>query len=205
MFPAPLPRSFYLRPTLTVARELLGKLFVRKRRSQLLVGRIVEVEAYLGEEDPASHAYRGRTKRNEVMFGPGGFLYVYFTYGMHYCCNVVTEEEGKGRAVLIRALEPLEGIPVMQKNRGKAGEKLNDRTLPNLTNGPAKLCQAFGIARKQNGLDLCGEEIRISDDRRRDSNFTIASSSRIGIRAGKELQWRFFVRGNAFVTKVRRE
>src|SRR4051812_5273341 len=97
-----LPREFYLRSTLTVARELLGKYFVRANAGSPLVGKIVEVEGYIGERDPASHAYRGKTKRNEVMFGEGGYLYVYFTYGMHYCCNVVTEGAGEGRAVLIR-------------------------------------------------------------------------------------------------------
>src|ERR1700741_2664024 len=143
-----LPRSFYLRPTLVVAKDLLGKYLVRKFRRQYLIGKIVEVEAYLGEKDPASHAYRGITKRNEVMFREGGHLYVYFTYGMHFCSNIVTEEEGIGHAVLLRAVEPIEGVNLMMKRR--------NGTLENLTNGPAKLCQAFGITRKENGTDLLG-------------------------------------------------
>src|SRR5258706_2727237 len=124
-----LPRSFYLRPTLIIARDLLGKYLVRKLGRKALVGKIVEVEAYLGKNDPASHAYRGRTKRNEVMFNKGGHLYVYFTYGMHYCANVVTEEEGIGHAVLIRALEPIDGIETMRKNRKFTADKKDDRML----------------------------------------------------------------------------
>src|SRR5437660_1070396 len=165
-----LPRSFYLRPTLTVAKDLLGKNLFRRIGNRFLIGKIVEVEAYLGELDPASHAYRGMTPRNEVMFRAGGHLYVYFTYGMHFCCNVVTEQKGKGRAVLLRAVEPVEGIDLMVRNREWTGigksqtaghfrdpQKGNQRAIPpNLTNGPAKLCQAFGIARNQNGTDLLG-------------------------------------------------
>ncbi|MDE3057558.1 MAG: DNA-3-methyladenine glycosylase, partial [Bacteroidota bacterium] len=112
-----LPRSFYTRPALTVARELLGKILVRKIGSVMLTGKIVEAEAYLGESDPASHAFRGKTERNSVMFRDGGYLYVYFTYGMHFCSNVVTGKEGIARAVLLRAVEPVEGIEAMKKNR----------------------------------------------------------------------------------------
>ena len=119
----PVPRSFYLRPTLQVARNLLGRHIVRKVDTKLLVGRIVEVEAYC-KRDPASHAFRGRTRRNDVMFWEGGHLYVYFTYGMHYCANVVTGNEGIGEAVLIRAVEPLAGIEVMKKNRYGSNKSL---------------------------------------------------------------------------------
>jgi DNA-3-methyladenine glycosylase len=192
-----LPRSFYLRPTLTVARDLLGKFFVRKIRGNILVGKIVEVEAYLGEKDPASHAYRGKTKRNEVMFWEGGHLYVYFTYGMHFCSNVVTEKEGIGRAVLLRAVEPIEGIEAMKRNRkvqGSKGERMN------LTNGPAKFCQAFSIQREENGIDLLGDEIFIAHGERMPKS-KIGISTRIGINIAKGKKWRFFEKGNPFVSK----
>ena len=133
-----LPRSFYLRPTLTVARELLGKFLCRRLRGKMLVGRIVEVEAYLGTKDPASHTYRGRTRRNDVMFWAGGHLYVYFTYGMHFCANVVTEAEGKGVAVLLRAVEPIKGISSMVRHRGLNGSSVAVGTLRSLCSGPAR-------------------------------------------------------------------
>ena len=189
-----LPRSFYLRPTLQVAKDLLGKHLVRVYRGRKLIGKIVEVESYR-EDDPASHTFRGKTKRNGVMFGQGGYLYVYFTYGMHYCANVVTGRKGKGEAVLIRAVEPVEGVEVMRKNRGN-GEI-------NLTNGPAKFCQAFGIAREESGIDLLGDEIFIQDAEQLPSRM-IGRSSRIGIRKGVEKQWRFFVRGSGWVSKTKK-
>jgi DNA-3-methyladenine glycosylase len=190
-----LPRSFYLRPTIAVAKDLLGNYLVRRLQDRLLIGKIVEVEAYLGEKDPASHAYRGRTKRNEVMFREGGHLYVYFTYGMHFCCNVVTEEEGKGRAVLLRAVEPLEGIEVMRKNRSFDADR---KDYWNLTNGPAKLCEAFGIQREMNGTDLLGNELFLTEGEQIPKS-KIGSSTRIGVKNGADKRWRFFVRGNPFV------
>lgn len=203
--PSPLPRSFYLRPSLMVARDLLGKLLFRRLGRELLVGRIVEVEAYLGEKDPASHAFRGKTERNSVMFREGGYLYVYFTYGMHFCCNVVTERQGIGRAVLLRAVEPVQGLEIMATNRsldiegGNGHGREVPRRVAELTNGPAKLCQAMGIVRKDNGRDLCGHEIWISED----PAFRppkIARSTRIGIRSGVEHLWRFYIKGNPFVS-----
>jgi DNA-3-methyladenine glycosylase len=194
-----IPRSFYLQPTLDVARALLGLYLVRRTENTLLSGRIVEVEAYLGDIDPASHAYRGRTRRNEVMFSEGGHLYVYFTYGMHFCSNVVTQDEGIGHAVLLRAVEPVEGIPLMARRRGlKTGD------VKSLCSGPAKLCQAFGIARKENGTDLYGDAIWIE---RRDpplAQSLIATSTRVGISEGKEHEWRFYVRGSSFVSRGKR-
>lgn len=197
-----LPRSFYLRPTLRVAKDLLGKHLVRIHRGRPLIGKIVEVESYR-EDDPASHSYRGRTKRTEVMFWSGGYLYVYFTYGMHFCANVVTGPEGKGEAVLIRSVEPIEGVEVMKRNRsfGATGKRGNGDG--NLTNGPAKFCQAFAIGRKDNGADLLGDEIYIVRGEKIPIQ-KIGRSGRIGIRNGVEKRWRFFVKGNAWVSKTKR-
>ncbi len=165
-----LPRSYYLHPTLHIARDLLGKILVRRWGAGTVSGMIVETEAYLGSKDPASHAYRGMTGRNEVMFGIGGHLYVYFTYGMHYCCNVVTGETGLAHAVLLRALEPLDGFRFMARNRNialpaKTNDQLPASTLLQLCSGPGKLCQALAITRNDNGTDLCGSVIWIAEDR----------------------------------------
>ena len=197
-FSSPLPRSFYLRPTLVIAKDLLGKFLIRTIGRYKLIGRIVEVEAYLGKRDPASHAYRGMTKRNEVMFRQGGHLYVYFTYGMHFCANVVTAEEGIGEAVLLRAVEPLAGLERMKRNRGFDNLRTD---LGNLTNGPAKLCQALGIARAENGSDLMGRRISIVSAPG-PQRFRIASSTRIGIRVGTEHRWRFFIKDNPWVSRL---
>ena len=203
-----LPRSFYLRPTLQVARDLLGKHIVRKVDAKLLIGKIVEVEAYC-KRDPASHAFRGRTKRNDVMFWEGGHLYVYFTYGMHFCANVVTGNEGIGEAVLIRAVEPLAGIEMMKINRYGSNKSLNLKShnrklLINLTNGPAKFCQAFGISRKENGVDLIKSEIIIIEGETIPSQ-SIGRSARIGIHTGLEKKWRFFVKGNLWMSKPEKD
>jgi len=189
-----LPRKFYERDTLTVARELLGKIFVHNLQGKLISGKIVETEAYLGEKDAAAHTYRGKTKRNEVMFKEGGHLYVYFTYGMHYCANVVTEQEGVGHAVLLRAVQPVEGFETMRELR-----KLD--TVMELANGPAKLCQAFGIARAQNGTDLLGDKIFICDAECVPAS-RIGTSERVGITKAKEFPWRFFIKGNPFVSNL---
>lgn len=193
-----LPHSFYIRPTLHVARDLLGKHIVRMLHGKRLIAKIVEVEAYLGSKDPASHTFRGKTKRNEVMFKQGGHLYVYFTYGMHFCANVVTGKEGLGEAVLIRAIEPIEGAEVMQKNRRKVGGHFKNG--PQLTNGPAKLCEALRIQREQNGIDLLGDEIYILNAEPIPKS-KIGVSTRIGIRVGIEKKWRFFVKGNEWLSR----
>ena len=207
-----LPRSFYLRPTITVARDLLGKYLVRAIGRKKLVGRIVEVEAYC-EGDPASHSFRGMTERNKVMFGEGGHLYVYFTYGMHFCANVGTREEGIGEAVLIRAVEPIAGTEVMAKNRSKGmvptgASPYSALHTPHLTNGPAKVCQAFGIARKHNGVDLCSNAIWIAASTLKpetsNSKLSISSSPRIGIRTGRERKWWFYVKGSSWASKPNR-
>jgi DNA-3-methyladenine glycosylase len=202
-----LPRRFYTRPTLVVARELLGKYLVRRLGRTNLIGQIVEVEAYLGSRDPASHTYRGKTERNAVMFNEGGHLYVYFTYGMHYCCNVVTESEGIGNAVLIRAVEPVRGIPIMERlrtagNNRNAGRGIGrTMALEDLCSGPGKVCQAFGIARKENGTDLTQDRIWLASGRSGPASLTIGVSTRIGISLGKEHRRRFFIRGSDFVSR----
>ena len=174
-----LPRSFFNRPTLQVAKELLSKVLVIGDCS----GRINEVEAYIGQDDPACHACRGKTKRNEVMFGPAGHLYVYFTYGMYHCANIVTERKGFPAAVLIRSIKPLSGIETIKKRRER-NEHLAD--------GPGKLCIALGMTKKShNGKDLCGS----SDCFVYDDGFVpkkIRKSPRIGIRVGLDKKWRFF-------------
>ncbi len=196
-----LPRSFYLQPTLRVARQLLGMYLVRDDGRERLVGKIVEVEAYLGEQDPASHAYKGMTERNEVMFWQGGHLYVYFIYGMHYCCNVVTERQGVGHAILLRAAEPVAGIATMARNRGL---RLNsERDLALLCSGPARLCQAFGIGRKENGTDLCGEKIWIAAGSTARALHRIGRSRRVGIVRAVDHPWRFFIRGSRFVSPAK--
>jgi DNA-3-methyladenine glycosylase len=195
----PLPHSFYLRPTLQVARDILGKRIVRIVGTKVLIGKIVEVEAYC-KGDPASHAFRGRTKRNDVMFWEGGHVYVYFTYGMHFCANVVTGNEGTGEAVLIRAVEPLVGIELMTKNRFPNLQSLNHQSFINLTNGPAKFCKAFGLARQENGLDLLGSEISITDGEPISPKL-MKRSQRIGIQRGTEKKWRFFINGNPWVSR----
>jgi DNA-3-methyladenine glycosylase len=194
-----LPRSFYLRPTLQIAKELLGAFLVRKLKGKVLIGKIVEVEAYLGEKDPASHAYRGRTQRNDVMFWNGGHLYVYFTYGMHFCCNVVTEREDISRAILIRAVEPIDGLKTMARNRGI--ELNSERDTQNLCSGPAKLCKAFGIARNENGTDLCDGEIWIAEETERRERHRIVRTTRVGVTNGAEHKWRFCLKGNPFVSR----
>jgi DNA-3-methyladenine glycosylase len=187
-----LRRQFYNRPTLRVAKELLGKFLVVQKDGHRLSGKIVETEAYIGFNDPASHAYRSKTPRNQVMFGHPGHAYVYFTYGMLHCLNFVTEKNGYQAAVLIRALEPVEGIELMKKRRGK--QKLQD-----LASGPGKLCQALDIDRRLNGADLCNDLIYVED--RGEVAKTIARSSRIGISEGKEKKWRFFIKGNEFISR----
>lgn len=194
----PLPESFYRQETLCLARRLLGKLFIRKINGKILIGKIVETEAYHQNGDPSCHAHRGKTPRNMVMFGPPGHLYVYFTYGMHFCMNIVSEEEGVAAAVLIRALEPLEGLPTMQKFRG---QKV---TLYNLASGPAKLCQAFAIGRNENGISLQSKSLFLAGfdkDNNDLSEQDIVVTTRIGISQGKDLPWRFYIKNNPFVSR----
>jgi DNA-3-methyladenine glycosylase len=192
-----LEQDFYRRSTLTVARELLGKRLVRVVDGQRLSGLIVEVEAYIGEDDAACHAACGRTPRNEAMYGPSGHAYVYFIYGMHHCLNVVTEETGFPAAVLIRGLEPLEGLDIMRRYRSGRPDR-------ELTNGPAKLCQALAIDRVFNGVDLCTGEVLFIEEGRMVAQEEVGTSPRIGIKADElamSVPWRFYLQGNAFVSR----
>ena len=193
-----LPRAFYLRPPDVVARELLGKILVRRYEGIRLAGRIVETEAYLGLDDPAAHAFAGKTPRNAVLFGPPGFAYVYFIYGMHFCLNISCEPEGHAGCVLLRALEPIDGQESMAALR-----KLPPDTQPRLiASGPGRLCQALGITRQtHNGIDLTSTltGLHLEDD-----GFIpgrVETSPRVGIRRAPDRPLRFFIAGNRCVSK----
>src|SRR5277367_3573470 len=194
----PAPRAFFARNPRRVARDLLGKVLVRKGEVPLL-GRIVEVEAYLGEADPAAHAAAGNTARTSVLFGPPGHAYVYFIYGNHYCLNVSCEPEGKAGSVLFRALEPLRGLDQMAQARKIALQKPGD--LRKLTSGPGRLAEAFGITRiRDNGCDLTSSHssLWIADDNFRSTKIQI--SPRIGITKAADQPLRYFLSGNPFVS-----
>ena len=193
-----LTQAFYAQETITVAKQLLGCLLVHLEEEETTLGRIVETEAYLWN-DPAAHAFVGKTKRNSVLFGPVGHAYVYFIYGMHYCVNAVTGQERKGEAVLIRALEPLQGISVMQKRRHM--EKLSL-----LCNGPAKLTEALAITRLFNGVPLFNSPLQIwSPESLRSASLSetaeIVETTRIGIRKAKELPLRFYLKGSGSISR----
>ena len=191
-----LPRAFYEQPTIDVAKQLLGKYLVRRHPEGVTVGRIVETEAYVGPQDLACHAAKGRTMRTEVMFGPAGHAYVYFIYGFYHMLNVVTERQNYPAAVLIRAVEPVMGLELMKTRRQL--EKLRD-----LASGPGKLCQAFGIDRSLNGADLCDAILSIED--RNEPQPRLKATPRIGVDyAGKwkDKRYRFVVRGNEFISRT---
>ena len=192
-----LRRSFFGRDTVKVATDLLGCFLVRKTKDGVfLKGRIVETEAYLGLKDDSCHSFENRqTERTKVMYRSGGYAYVYFTYGMHYCFNIVTASSGEPEAVLIRALEPIEGISIMQKNRSQ-------KDIKNLTNGPAKLCQAFDINKKLNGTDLEGSDLYIKKGKKFLIE-SIAVSERIGLSPMlSSCYWplRFYIKDSPFVS-----
>ena len=194
----PLDRTFFARNPSRVARDLLGKILVRNGRAHL-TARIVEVEAYLGENDPAAHAAAGNTARTSVLFGPPGHAYVYFIYGNHYCLNVSCEREGKAGSVLFRALEPLEGVDQMARARGIALQ--GPRDLPKLTAGPGRLAEAFGITRsRDNGSDLTSSAsgLWIGEDGFRVGRIQI--SPRIGITKAAEQPLRYALAENTFVS-----
>lgn len=187
-------RSFFRRDAVVVAKEMLGCYLHRKLDNGVeLIGKIVEVEAYT-MIDPSCHAYRGKTPRTEVLFGDAGYSYIYFTYGTYWCLNIVANEEEQGEAILIRAVEPLQGIEEMRERRPKAKK---DR---DLTNGPGKLCMAFELDKNQNKLDMIdGETIWLTMGEM-GSDFSIGTSSRIGISVAQEYPWRFYIKENPYVS-----
>ena len=195
-----LPPEFYARPTLAVARDLIGKVLRHRTRDGTAAGRIVEVEAYIGEDDPACHAAFGRTARNAPLYGPPGVAYVYLNYGLHYLVNAVTEQEGSPAAVLIRALEPIEGLALMRRRRARARWR-RGKPLPadhELCRGPGNLSAALGITLAQNRQPLTRGPLVIEDDGQRVGE--VAWGSRIGIRVGTDRPWRCVLPGSAAVS-----
>lgn len=193
----PLPRAFYARPVLNVAKACIGKLLVHRTAQGVVAGRIVESEAYRGPEDRAAHSYGGRrTARTEIMFGPPGFAYVFFVYGMHYQFNLVTTKEGAPHAVLIRAVEPIAGIELMAQRRKLPPDARE------LSNGPGKLCQALGIGRECNGVDLCEGTLFLAEG----PSVRCVSAKRVGVDyAGDwaEKPWRFYDPKSRYVSRTR--
>jgi DNA-3-methyladenine glycosylase len=191
----PLPRSFYARDVLVVAREAIGKLLVHRGPDGTVAGRIVETEAYRGPEDRAAHSFGGRrTRRTEAMFGPAGHAYVFLVYGLHHQFNLVTGEQGEPQAVLVRAAEPVSGLDVMASRRGLSAGRVE------LTNGPGRLCQAFGIDQAHYGRDLCAGDLFLTDGPR----LAVTRSRRVGVEyAGPwaARPWRFFARANRYVSR----
>ncbi len=202
-----LDREFYKRDTLIVAQELLGKILVKKINNQFIMGRIVEVEAYKGLIDKAAHSYGGKvTNRNRIMYGDGGYAYVFLIYGMYYCMNIVTSTIGNPEAVLIRGIEPLDGVNIMSELRfNKSFNDLSKKEKRNLSNGPGKLCLAFNITKEENGMDMCGDDLYVLDNTMDPmNNINIATSKRINIdyaEEAKDFYWRFFIKDNMYVSK----
>jgi DNA-3-methyladenine glycosylase len=207
---SPAPREFFDRPVLTVAPALLGCVLVHETADGLVAAEIVEVEAYRGESDPASHAFRGKTPRNAVMFGEPGHAYVYFTYGMHFCVNLVCQAAGEPAAVLLRAGRVVQGAGLAAVRRGAGGPRQGGRAVAGreLARGPARLCQALGIGRSQNGADVCDPAGPLRLLAPADSGGLAATSigrgPRVGVRYGAEVDWRFWVVGEPAVSVYRR-
>lgn len=200
----PLPHSFYARPTLEVVRDLIGKVLVHELPGGRRVsGIIVEAEAYIGEDDPACHAASGRTRRNAPLYGPPGHAYVYLNYGMHHLVNAVTEPEGRPAAVLLRALEPLEGVSLMQRHRSvPRGQQGRDLEAEALCRGPGNLARALAIDLRHNRADLTRSRLRIEDHGL--TRGPLAWGERIGIRKGRDRHWRVWVVGHPAVSGPRR-
>ncbi len=197
----PLPRAFFARPCLEVAHDLVGCVLVRRTVSgERLAGRLVEVEAYLGDgSDPGSHAHRGETPRNRTMFGPPGHLYVYLSYGMHVCANLVVEPEGRAGGVLLRAVEPLLGVDAMQRHRGLEPAKLDRR----LAGGPGRLGQAFGFELAHDGASaLAGEWTVRAPAGGAAGAASVERTPRIGLSQGAELPYRFVESGSRWLSRA---
>ena len=190
----PVTASFFKKDTFTIAKELLGMKLEKKTREGILSGIIVETEAYHGDHDPACHAYGRVTERNKILYGPPGHIYVYFIYGNYFCFNFTTEKKGVGAAVLIRGVEPVEGIEIMQHFRG---EKVKQH---DLTNGPSKFCMAFDIDKSINDQPVISSEISLLKPVKK-QKLEIVASKRIGISVGTEFDYRYFIKGNPYVTK----
>lgn len=200
-----LSKKFYNRPTLEVSKDLLGKYLVHHVGTDEYMSKIVEVEAYIGDIDKACHAYNNKvTPRTKVLYKAPGTAYVYLIYGMYYCFNVVTEEEGKAAAVLIRAVEPIYGMEKMAENRYK--KKINEiskKQIINLTSGPGKLCMAMNITKENNEMNLCGENLYITENKEKEE-FHIITTTRINIDYAEEaidFPWRFYIKDNPYVSK----
>jgi DNA-3-methyladenine glycosylase len=203
-----LDRDFYIRDTITVSKELLGKVLVHQTKDYTVAGRIVETEAYLGPEDKAAHSYGGKmTPRVEIMYNQGGYSYIFTIYGMYHCFNIVAEKQGTPQAALIRALEPVDNLDFMAQRRfKKAYADLSSKHIKDLTNGPGKLCIAMDLGKEQNKIDLCVkngiDDIYVYDDGYKD--FEIEASPRINIDYAEEyvdMPWRFTIKGNKFVSR----
>jgi len=194
-------KEFFTRNAIEIAPDLLGKLFVKKDKNEYLAGIITETEAYCGIIDEASHSFKGRTNRNGAMFQEGGVIYVYFIYGNHFCVNIVTGQEGIGEAVLIRSMQPLSGIKLMQENRWKYSKRkfpiTDDRKL---LNGPGKICQAFNIDNSNNEKSLFGDNLFIAE-LDPSENIEYLQTERIGISKSKEFKWRFLVKDSEYVSR----
>lgn len=188
-----LERDFFNRETTLVAQDLLGKVLETEVQGTKVSGIVVETEAYLGQEDPGSHSFRGKTKRNSVMFGPAGYSYVYQIYGVHFCYNVTTDHDEIPSAVLIRALEPISGINIMKQNRKKEARK-------DLCSGPAKLVQALGITKSMNGTSAVNGPVRFFDGHLNDP-FSIIETTRIGLAQGADLKLRYYIENNLYVSR----
>ncbi|HEX6540306.1 MAG TPA: DNA-3-methyladenine glycosylase [Ktedonobacterales bacterium] len=189
-----LSRSFYAHSTVDVARDLIGKTLLRRTAEGVTGGVIVETEAYVAAIDPAAHGFRGKTPRNAAMWGPPGHAYIYVSYGMHHCLNVVTEEEHVAAAVLLRALEPTTGLPLM---RARRGERIADR---DIARGPGRLCAALGLTLAENGVDLRGDTLWIEETPGFPEDAQIVATARIGISQAADWPWRFLLAGSPWVS-----